>query len=88
MKQTIFIDKEPYEVDRTVAGTIDEMQDEIEKLRGVIVRLAVFVGGDPCWCRYAKTGEHTEACRVAIKLRLWPRPTKGKSVNRDFVPWK
>lgn len=86
MKQAITVDKEPYEVDRTVAGAIDEMQTEIETLRNALVRLAVFVGGDPCWCRYAKTGEHTEACRDTIKLNLWPRPSKGKPL--DYLPWK
>lgn len=88
MTQVITIDGETYEVDRTVMGAIDEMRDEIETLRNTLVQLAVFIDGDPCWCRYAKTGEHTEACRTAFKLRLWPRPTKGKPADHDYMPWR
>lgn len=87
MNQTITIDKEPYEVDRTVAGAIDEMQTEIETLRKALVRLAVFVGGNPCWCR-CEGGKHSKVCREILKLKLWPRVSKGKPIGSDFVPWK
>ena len=74
--------------EKRVVTVINEMQAEIDTLRNTLVRLAVFVGGDPCWCRYAKTGEHTEACRDTIKLKLWARPVKGKPSNRDYLPWR
>lgn len=76
MKQTIAIDGEAYEVDRTVAGVIDEMQTEIETLRNALVRLAVFVGGNPCWCDCAG-GKHSKVCRDIRKLKLWPRVVRG-----------
>jgi hypothetical protein len=79
--QTITIDGEKYEVDRTVAGAIDEMQDQIEALRAALVGLARFVGGDPCWCQ-CRGGKHSEACRAAYKLPLWRSPS-GNS-----LPWK
>ena len=86
MSQTITIDKEPYEVDRTVAGAIDEMQTEIETLRNALVRLAVFVGGNPCWCK-CEGGKHSKACRDILKL--WPRVTiNGRASHHDNLPWK
>lgn len=64
MNQTVTVDEEAYEVDRTVAGVIDEMQTEIEALRNVLWRLAVFVGGAPCWCR-CEGFNHSTVCRDA-----------------------
>lgn len=61
------IDGETYEVDRTVAGAIDEMQTEIEQLRSVLWRLASFVGGAPCWCKL-EGFEHSQACKDARVL--------------------
>ena len=88
MKQTITIDGEKYEVDRTVAGAIDEMQTEIETLRNALVRLAVFVGGNPCWCK-CEGGKHSKICRLILKLKLWPRVTKnGRASSHDYLPWK
>lgn len=88
MNQTITIDGESYEVDRTVAGVIGEMQDEVETLRNALARLAVFVGGnDPCWCA-CEGGKHSKACRDTLKLRLWPRAVAGKTGFRDRFPWK
>lgn len=86
MKQTITIDGEKYEVDRTVVGAIDEMQTEIDSLRNVLVSLASFVGGDPCWCmcdgRACASGTHTKACRGALNLQLWRSP------SGVWLPWK
>lgn len=97
MKQAITIDGESYEVDRTVAGAIDEMQTEIEAMRDVVVGLAVFVNGDPCWCQWQTLcglidrrqsiaigtgGKHSKACRDAKNLPLWRSPS-GIS-----LPWK
>jgi hypothetical protein len=79
MNQTITIDGESYQADRTVVGAVDEMQSEIETLRNMLVRLAVFVSGEPCWCRcegYTERQEgsvHSKVCRDILKLRLWPR---------------
>lgn len=88
MKQTITIDGEPYEVDRTVAGAIDEPQAEIETLRSALVRLAVFIGGDPCWCD-CEGGKHWKVCRDMLKLKLWPRvTTNGKASYHDYLPWR
>lgn len=87
MKQTITIDREPYEVDRTVAGAIERMQTEIDTFRNALVSLAVFVGGEPCWCR-CDGGKHSQICREMLKLKLWARVCKGKPIGRDFVPWK
>jgi hypothetical protein len=64
-----------------VNPAIDEMQSQIEVFRDALVRLAVFVGGDPCWCDCAD-GEHSEACRVAKNLPLWRSPS---GIN---LPWK
>lgn len=64
MKQAVTIDGEPYEVDRTIVGAIDEMQTEIEALRNVLWRLAVFVGEAPCWCR-CEGLSHSKVCRDA-----------------------
>lgn len=72
----------------TQAVSVDELQAEIETLRNALVSLAVFIGGNPCWCRYAKTGEHTEACRATLKLKLWPRPVKGRPKPSDYLPWR
>lgn len=97
MNQTITIDGESYEVDRTVAGAIGEMQSEIEAMRDSIVGLAVFVNGDPCWCQWQTLcglidrrqsiaigtgGRHSKACRDARNLPLWRSPS-GVS-----LPWK
>lgn len=61
----------------TQTNTIDELQTEIETLRNALVRLAVFVGGNPCWCNCAG-GKHSKVCRDILKLKLWPRVTTGK----------
>lgn len=82
------INGDAYEVDRVIAQVIDEMRTEVETLRNALVRLAVFVGGEPCWCRYAKTGEHTEACRAILELKLWPRVVKGRPKASDYLPWQ
>lgn len=87
MNQIITIDGEPYEVDRTVAGAIDEMQTEIELLRGTLVRLAVFVGGNPCWCQ-CEDGRHSKACRDTRKLKLWPRVVRDRPTSSDYLPWR
>lgn len=88
VKQTITIDKEPYEVDLTVVGAIDEMQMEIETLRNALVRLAVFVNGDPCWCR-CEGGKHSKVCRDTLKLKLWPRVTiNGRASYHNNLPWR
>jgi hypothetical protein len=88
MTQTITIDGEKYEVDRTVAGAIDEMQTEIETLRNALVRLAVFVGGNPCWCK-CEGGKHSKVCRDTLKLKLWPRVTvNGRASYHNNLPWK
>lgn len=67
VKQTVTVDQEPYEVDRTIVGAIDEMQTEIEELRNVLWRLADFVGGAPCWCRCEELS-HSQVCRDARVL--------------------
>jgi hypothetical protein len=95
--QTITIDGEKYEVDRTVAGAIDEMQNEIEATRDVIVGLTMYVDGEPCWCQWqtlcglidrrqsvakGTSGKHLKVCRDANNLPLWRSPS---GVN---LPWK
>lgn len=87
MNQTITIDKEPYVVDQTVADAIGELENEIITLRNMLVRLAVFVNGNPCWCR-CEGGKHSKVCRDILKLRLWPRPVRGNPTNGDHLPWK
>lgn len=77
MRQTITINGEAYEVDRTVAGAIHEAADEIDTLRNVLRRLAVIVGDEPCWCD-CKELEHSKACRDARQLKIWPRRKSGK----------
>lgn len=67
--------------------TIDEMQAEIETLRNAVVRLAIFVNGDPCWCK-CEGGKHSKVCRDILKLKLWPRPSGSKAASRDHLPWK
>jgi len=70
--QTLTIDGESYQVDRTVVGAIDEMQDEVEALRNVLWRLADFAHGSPCWCRNeGSMFTHTAVCRDA--LILWAK---------------
>ena len=61
--------------------TTEEMQAEIETLRNALISLAVFVGGDPCWCK-CEGGKHSEVCRKAKNLPLWRSPS-GIS-----LPWK
>ena len=97
MNQTITIDGESYEVDRTVAGAIDAMQSEIEAMRDVIVGLASFIKSEPCWCQWQTlcglidrrqsiavgTGDkHLKACRDARNLPLWRSP------SGVALPWK
>lgn len=79
MNQTITIDGESYEVDRTVAGAIHEAAEEIETLRSVLRRLMAVVGGEPCWCQ-CDGGKHSRACRDARQLKIWPRRKNGKPV--------
>lgn len=79
INQTITIDGEGYEVDRTVAGAIDEALSELETLRGVLRRLAVIIGGEPCWCQ-CEGGKHSRVCRETRQLKIWPRRINGKSV--------
>ena len=67
--------------------TIDEMQDEVETLRNALARLAVFVGGNPCWCN-SDGGKHSKACRDTLQLRLWPRAVAGRTGFHDRFPWK
>jgi hypothetical protein len=69
-------------------GAIDELQAEIETLRNALVRLAKFVGGNPCWCD-CKGGKHSNVCRDILKLKLWPRVTiNGRASYHDNLPWK
>lgn len=78
MTQTITIDGESYEVDRTVAGAIHEAADEIETLRSVLRRLAVItIAREVCWCR-CEGGKHSKVCRDARQLKIWPRRKDGK----------
>lgn len=70
MNQTITIDGESYEVDRTVAGAIDEITAEAETLRGILGSLAQFVGGKPCWCQ-CYGFRHSKACLDA--QRAWKK---------------
>lgn len=65
----------------------DEMQTEVETLRNALVRLAVFVGGDPCWCQ-CEGGKHSEVCRDIQKLKLWPRVVRGRPKPSDYLPWR
>lgn len=74
MTQTITIDEEAYEVDRAVVGAIDEMQTEIEALRNILWRLAVFVGEAPCWCRCEELS-HSTVCRDA--RILWAKASNS-----------
>lgn len=76
MNQTITIDGEAYEVDRTVAGAIHEAADEIETLRSVLRRLASIVADTPCWCQ-CYGFKHSKACRDAQRLKIWPRRKDG-----------
>jgi hypothetical protein len=95
--QTITIDGQNYEVDRTVAGAIDEMQNEIEAMRDVIVGLVTYVDSEPCWCQWqtlcglidrrqsvakGTSGKHLKVCRDAKNLPLWRSPS---GIN---LPWK
>lgn len=79
VKQTITIDGEAYEVDRTVAGALNEALEEIEDLRNVLRRLAAFPGGEPCWCQ-CDGGKHSRACLDARQLRIWPRRENGQTI--------
>jgi hypothetical protein len=85
VKQTITIDGEAYEVDRTVAGAIHEAADEIDTLRSVLRRLATIVGGNPCWCQ-VEGFQHSKACREARKLKIWPRRKDGKPMVDVYTP--
>lgn len=67
MNQSLTVDGETYEVDRTVVGAIDEMQTEIEQLRNVLWRLASFVSGAPCWCSL-EGFSHSQVCKDARVL--------------------
>jgi hypothetical protein len=69
------------EVDRAIAGVANETQAQVEAMREVIIGLASFVNGDPCWCQCAG-GKHSKACRKAKDLPLWRSPS-GVS-----LPWK
>lgn len=79
MNQTITIDGEAYEVNRTVAGAIHEAAAEIDTLRSVLRRLASVVGDTPCWCQ-CYGFKHSKACRDAQQLKIWPRRKNGKPV--------
>lgn len=81
MNQTITIDGENYEVDRTVAGAIHEAAGEIVTLRSVLRRLAVIVGDEPCWCDCEEL-KHSKACRDAQQLKIWPR-RKDRTLTVD-----
>jgi hypothetical protein len=50
--------------------------------------LAIFVGGDPCWCD-CEGGKHSKPCRDIKRLRLWPRVTiNGRASYHDYLPWR